>query len=68
MLPPASNDPNLMNEHAYYERGLEEQPMNTQWAVVLGVALVGVLAYKVSASAIKSWQKERKGAILPEHN
>lgn len=66
MLPPASNDPNLMNEHAYYSRGLEEQPKN-QWAMIAGVALVGFFVYKVSASALRSWRKDRKGAILPEH-
>ncbi|SGZ51136.1 CIC11C00000001566 [Sungouiella intermedia] len=69
MLPPASSDHNLMNEHAYYERGVEEQQM--QFQNPLTVAAVAVVAgftlYKLTSLVMKAWRKDRKGPILPEH-
>lgn len=69
MLPPASNDYRLMDEHAYYERGVEDQQMNIQapWTVSVIAVVAAFTLYKVTAFAVRSWRKDRKGPILPEH-
>lgn len=69
MLPPASNDNHLMNEHAYYERGVDDRSTHIRapWTMVLLALLTSFMFYKVLTFVMKTIRKDRNGSILPDH-
>ena len=66
MLPVAANDPVIMNEHAYYERSVNESSsvFEKEWVIVFVFMIAVFSASKFAHACYKKYTK--RAPLIPE--